>query len=111
MRLTSEFFVSALIRRVFRDGGFAAVDRRGADAAGAVLIRCRHRDGTETLYGPAPQSLIAETADDRRFEIRIERGEADAIADVIARETKWDPDLWLVEIETDAPGDYVEVAG
>ena len=41
MRVTSEFFVSALIRRVFSSGGFAAVERRGATEAGAVFLRRR----------------------------------------------------------------------
>ncbi|MEP2580565.1 MAG: DUF1491 family protein, partial [Roseibium sp.] len=38
MRVTSEFFVSALVRRVFGEGGFAAVSRRGAPEAGAVFV-------------------------------------------------------------------------
>jgi hypothetical protein len=103
MRVTSEFFVSALIRRVFFSGGFAAVERKGAAEAGAIFIRTRGRDGRETLYGPAPQSLFdAETSGDRRFEIRVRNGEGPDVEAVISREAKFDPDLWLIELETDS---------
>jgi hypothetical protein len=102
MRITSDFFVSALVRRVFSAGGFAAIERHGAAEAGAVFIRVRFRDGSETLFGPAPQAMFgADEAGERRFEIRLARGDADAVAAIVAREAKFDPDLWVVELETD----------
>jgi hypothetical protein len=101
MRVTTEFYVSALVRRVFASGGFAAVERHGAREAGAVFIRQRFRDGRESLYGPAPQSSFGEDDDDRRFEPRVTRGDAADCEAVLTRETRFDPDLWLVELETD----------
>ena len=111
MRLVTEFFVSALVRRVFSSGGFAAVERRGATEAGAIFIRQRFRDGLETLYGPAPQSVFAEGEQDRQFEIRAERCEAAQCDAVIAREARFDPDLWIVEIEVDDIAGLFAVAG
>jgi hypothetical protein len=112
MRVTSELFVSALIRRVFSAGGFAAVERKGAAEAGAIFIRQRFRDGLETLYGPAPQAFFDEERPaDRRFEIRLEKVEGNAIGDLVAREVRFDPDLWLVELETDAVEGLIEIAG
>lgn len=109
MRVTSEFYVSALVRRVFASGGFAAVERSGAREAGAVFIRQRFRDGLETLYGPAPQSAFGEGDDDRRFEMRASRCAAADCDAVIAREMRFDPDLWVVEIETDGVPDLFPV--
>jgi len=109
MRVVSELFVSALVRRVFSSGGFAAVERRGASDAGAIFIRQRFRDGLETLYGPAPQSFFGEDDDDRRFEVRAERCEASECDGIIARETRFDPDLWLVELEADDIADLFQV--
>ena len=43
MRLTTDFWVSALMRRVFAEGGFAAVAKRGASEAGAVFVVTRNR--------------------------------------------------------------------
>jgi len=109
MRVVSELFVSALVRRVFSAGGFAAVERRGASEAGAIFIRQRFRDGLETLYGPAPQSFFGEGDDDRRFEIRAERCEASECDGILARETRFDPDLWLVELEADDVADLFQI--
>lgn len=110
MRVVTDLFVSALVRRVFSAGGFAAVERKGASEAGAVFIRQRFRDGLETLYGPAPQSFFEEGDDDRRFEIRAERCEAAECEAIIVREVRFDPDLWLVELEADDVAGLITVA-
>ena len=109
MRLKSEIFVSALVRRVFGLGAYAAVLRKGAGEAGAIFIRQRSRQGTETLYAPAPQSFFDDPAPGRLFEIRLDAAEADAVDQAIAREIRFDPDCWVVEIEVDARGDLFDV--
>jgi hypothetical protein len=109
MRLKSEIFVSALVRRVFGLGSYAAVLRKGAGEAGAIFIRQRSRLGTETLYGPAPQSFFDDPAPGRLFEIRLENAEAEAVDAALAREIRFDPDCWVVEIEVDARGDLFDV--
>lgn len=112
MRLRSDIFVSALVRRVFARGDFAAVEHKGEEHAGAIFIRQRFRDGSETLYAPAPQSLFdEEESGTRLFEIRIERKELQEIRETLDRELKFDPDLWIVELETDDIGDIVPLAG
>lgn len=110
MRVTTEFYCSALIRRIFGAGGFAALERKGAAEAGAVFLKERRRDGTVTLFAPAPQSVFeAGTSGDRRFECRLERVEPQAVDDLIARELRFDPDLWVVEAETDDLSRYITV--
>ena len=110
MRLKSGIWAAALVRRAFADGHFAAIERRGAEEAGAIFVRVRHRDGSESVYGPAPQALLAKDAPaDRAFECRclaVEGGEADAL---IERERRFDSDLWVVEIELDEPERYLTV--
>ncbi len=106
MRLTAEFYISAIVRRVFGLGGFAAIERKGAGEAGAIFIRQRFRDGLESLFGPAPQTSFEEkSVDDRLFERRLERVEADVVERLMEKEIRFDPDLWLVEIEADEIGD------
>ena len=112
MRVTSDLFVSALIRRVFAGGGFAAVERKGAAEAGAIFIRQRFRDGSETLYAPAPQAFFHDDGKprDRQFEARLEKAEASAVDELIAREARFDSDLWVVELEQDEVGDFFIVS-
>ena len=110
MRLKSELFVSALLRRVFNLGGYAAVLRKGAEDAGAIFIRQRSRLGHETLYAPAPQSFFDGPAPGRLFEIRLVEAEGEAVDQAIAREVRFDPDCWVVEIEVDGRGDLFDVA-
>ncbi len=45
MRLTSEFWVAALVRRVNGTGAFAALSNKGAAEAGAIFIKFRNADG------------------------------------------------------------------
>ncbi|WP_411035180.1 DUF1491 family protein [Shinella sp. BYT-45] len=112
MRLRTDIFVSALMRRVFARGDFAAVEAKGAEEAGAVFVRQVFRDGAESLHAPAPQSLFeADDGDRRLFETRLERVDAGAVAEAVARERRFDGDLWVVSIETDDLGDLIEFAG
>lgn len=113
MRVTSDLWVSALMRRVFADGGFAAVTRRGATEAGAIFIIMRDRLGMLTLYGPAPQtSYDEERPSERRFSRLVETAEESTLGSRLDREMRFDPDVWIVEIE---PGrlplsEFVDIA-
>ncbi|TYC65309.1 DUF1491 family protein [Stappia sp. BW2] len=99
MRVTSDFFVSALVRRVFGEGGFAAVFRRGAPEAGAVFICVDRLDGNFDFYGPAPQAMFSSLPDGRLFEQIFEQVDKDVIDTRLASEARMDPDYWLVDIE------------
>lgn len=100
MRLTSDFFVAALTRRVFGDGGFAAVVRRGATEAGAIFVSTRDRFGEVTLYGPAAQTSYNEDRPaDRRFGLLLEGVDDAAVEARLEKEMRFDPDIWVVEIE------------
>lgn len=109
MRLRSDIFVSALVRRVFSAGGFAAVVAKGAEEAGAIFVRQRFRDGLESVYGPAPQTFAQEDTGLRRFEARLARAEASAVDAVVAREARFDSDLWVVELEVEEIGDLLDI--
>lgn len=102
MRLTTDFWVSALVRRVFGRGGFAAVERRGAAEAGAVHVVCRTRGGELLLFSPAPQASYDEGRPaERLFSLRTRGFDAERIAQALAKEARFDPDLWIVEVETE----------
>src|SRR3569832_540246 len=100
MRVTTDLWGSALVRRVFGAGGFAAVVKRGATEAGAVFVLSRGRMGEVTFYGPAPQtSYDTAKPDDRFFAVLGTSDDSAAFDARLEREKKFDPDIWVVEIE------------
>jgi len=113
MRVTSDFWVSALIKRIFSDGGFAAVRRRGASEAGAIYILQRTRLGELELYGPAPQTSYDEAKpSERQFTLMMTADDENEIDARLAREIRFDSDLWIVEIETARErSEYLVLAG
>ncbi|MCI5073531.1 DUF1491 family protein [Oricola sp.] len=116
-RLTSAVFVSALIRRVNGEGGFSAILRRGAEAAGAIFICVpAGAAGGTTLYAQAPQSIAAErdhpAIGGRLFERIGEALTEEQLSERFAREARFDPDFWVVELELFGrqPTEYFDVA-
>jgi hypothetical protein len=107
MRVTSDFWVSALLRRIQSAGDFAAVLRRGAAEAGAIFIVRRSRLGEMTLYGPAPQAVYGEEGkpQDRQFSEMLGPADEEAVKARLDKEVRFDPDMWVIEIETGRPED------
>lgn len=102
MRVTSELWVSSIVRRAFSQGAFAAIARRGAAEAGAILIVRRGRAGEVALYAPAPQSAYGEARPEDRIFTEVQAGQGEeAVAGRIEREQRFDTDLWIVELEMD----------
>lgn len=110
MRVRSDIFVSALVRRAFAAGGFAVVEHRGADDGGAIAIRQVCRNGEETLYLPALQGFAAEDNGDRIFEARLKAASADKVSDMLEKEMRFDSDLWVVVLESDDIDGFFTVA-
>lgn len=99
MRLTSEFWVAALTRRVFSAGDFAAVLNKGAVEAGAVHILVRDRLGQVSLYKPAPQTSYDDAKPQDRLFSPAGQMEWDAVERWLEKERRFDPDIWVVELE------------
>ena len=102
MRLKSAIWVAAYLRRCHGAGAFAAMRRRGAEEAGAVFVKVNRLDGTAEVYGPAPQSAFdAAQPGERAFAASLAAQPVpDAVAEAyLARQLRFDPDLWIVEVE------------
>jgi hypothetical protein len=103
MRVRSELWVRAYLRRCQAEGVPVVIVRRGDEAAGAIFICIDRLDGTVNLYGPAPAGL-SESGTERHwincFGIRaVDQTEANLY---LARQQEFDPDLWIIEIEDKA---------
>ncbi|WP_372425488.1 DUF1491 family protein [Salinarimonas chemoclinalis] len=111
MRLTSDFVVSALIRQAGIEAVPAVLRRRGAAEAGAIFVKVDRLDGTADLYGPAPQALL-ETEDEgeRRFAPVLAGATPLDVEERMRKEIRFDPDLWLVEIDDRLGRPFVPLA-
>lgn len=97
-RLKSEFWVSALVKRAQSLGGFSTVLRKGDRDAGIALIILRNKHN-QTLYTP-----------ERNFEgerqwREVSVGDQAELDTLVNRRIDNDPDIWLIEIESDQPAE------
>jgi hypothetical protein len=94
-RLKAGIFVRALIRRAQAGGASAFVVRKGAEEAGAVILTLSRLDGTCLLLNQARDGkgelVWAKPLGDWGDEAKA-RGWLD-------KQVRFDPDLWIVEIE------------
>jgi hypothetical protein len=99
-RLKSGLYVSALIRRCESAGVQAFLVRRGAEEAGAVFLKVNRLDGTCFVLSPAQRAMLGEDEIGRAWTRPLGESADDAkAAEYFARQLKFDPDIWIVEIE------------
>lgn len=108
-RLRSDFWVSAYIRRCNVEGVEAVLRKRGAADAGAVFVKVDRLDGTASLYGPAPQ-LFLDDSGERLFSVVLVDATPLDVEERMTREQKFDPDLWLVEVDDRAGRHFLDLA-
>ena len=95
-RLKTEVLVQAGFRYCQQALLFAALRRRGDADAGALLVKVSRLDGTAAVFARS-QSLDGDLTWRRATgEGWIPEEEAEAR---LARETDFDPDVWIVEVE------------
>ncbi len=112
MRLKSSIWVAAYLRRCQTEGVYGAVLRRGAEEAGAVFVRVARLNGTATLYAPAPQTEYEDSRPVERVFVPAtpEPVPEPAIDERMAKEIRFDPDVWIVEIEDRAGRHFLDIA-
>ena len=112
MRLRADIFVAAYLRRCMSEGAYAVLRRRGAAEAGAIFVKVDRLDGTCALYGPAPQTELADAGIDRIW-TRLHKEESIGLADAEARlrkEISFDPDIWIVDVDDRAGRCFLDLA-
>lgn len=115
MRLRADFWVSAYLRRCAAEEASAVLRRRGAPEAGAIFVKVDRLDGAAALYGPAPQSLMSDAAEDgvERLWTRThepEWSDPASIEERLRKEIAFDPDLWIVEVEDRKGRSFLDLA-
>jgi hypothetical protein len=99
MELHSDIWVAALIRRAMLGGAAATVVRKGEARSGAVLVKMFDAKSRAAR-------LYAQALNAKGETVWMRPVQTDAETDIdayVERAVRFDPDLWLVEIE-DADG-------
>ena len=94
-RLATGVWVSAYLARLDQQNIPAYVVAHGDDTAGAVLVKCARLDGTAQLWAC---EWDFET-DTRDWRVTLD-GEEHAVDEAIRKQRGFDPDLWVVEVES-----------
>ncbi len=92
-RLTAEFWVHAYLRRLNLANIPAFVVHKGDPTAGAVLIKSNSLDGSARLFHRTYDG------EGQRVWSLLEEGPEREMDDIIARQRRYDRDLWVVEVE------------
>jgi hypothetical protein len=93
--LSTDLWVSALIRRAELGGGFATVARKGDARAGTVIVKVfdtsnRRARLYSEAFGPDGERLWMEP---------VESEVESDLDQYLERQIRYDPDLWIIEIE------------
>jgi hypothetical protein len=94
-RLKTGFYVRALMRRAEIGGASVYVVRRGAEEAGALILKLARPDGQCTVLSRATRG------EGERVWIKPlgEASDNAAATKYFEKQIRFDPDLWIVEIE------------
>jgi hypothetical protein len=94
-RIKSAIQVKAIIRRAEVAGAQAFLVRRGQEDAGALFLKVSRLDGTFTVLNQARRGdgelIWTKPLGDSAAE--------DAVGKYLERQLRFDPDLWILEIE------------
>jgi hypothetical protein len=93
VRLTAEFWVQAYLARLRLADIPAFVTSRGDATAGAVIVKLN------TLDGAAQAFARSYDATGTRVWTPIAEGPEPEVDAALGRQRRFDPDLWIVEVE------------
>ena len=112
MRIKSNIWVAAYLRRCQTEGVFGAVRRKGAEEAGAVFVKLALLNGNALLFTPAPQSTYDEGRPSERNFVQwpTEPVAEQKVEERLVKEMSFDPDVWIVEIEDRAGRHFLDLA-
>lgn len=92
-RLTAEFWVQAYLARLRLADIPAFVTARGDATAGAVVVKANRLDGTAAAFARSYDAAGA-----RVWTPLVDGPEAEVDA-ALDRQRRFDPDLWVIEVE------------
>jgi len=93
-RLRAGIWVAAYLARLQGLAIPAFVVRRGDETAGAVLVKCATLDGRAQAFQRSFDPMTGA-----RTWMVLAEGDEPAVDEAVARQRRFDPDLWVIEVE------------
>jgi len=112
MRLKTNIWVAAYLRRCQGVGIVGAIRRRGAEEAGAVFVKVALMDGSALLFTPAPQTVYDDVRPIDRFFVPVwsQPVPEASVEERLAKEIRFDPDAWIIEAEDKEGRHFLDLA-
>ena len=101
LRVTSEFWVAALRKKLESEAIPIFVVQKGDKQAGAIIIRVSDLRGRSKIFVESPS-----VAGDRQW-MELSNGLDSDIDEVLQRQKKYDTDAWILEVEEAADTDLL----
>lgn len=96
-RLTADIWVSAYLTRLRLADIPVFLTKRGDATAGAVLVKLNTLDGLAVVYQRSFDMMSGE-----RVWVVLAEGEEPEVDAALERQKSFDPDLWVIEVESRA---------
>jgi hypothetical protein len=104
-RLTAAFWVQAYLTRLRLADIPAFVTARGDATAGAVIVKVNTLDGRARAFSRSWDAFGA------RIWTPLAEGDDAEVEAALARQRRYDPDLWLIEVEDRAGRSLLDEPG
>lgn len=103
-KLNAGLWVSGIVRLAQAQGDFATIAKKGDETAGQVILVARRRNGHVQVY-----QRTMNSRGDYSWTVAIESSpeESDKVDDFLDRQRRYDPDLWIVDLDTENPERFV----
>jgi hypothetical protein len=95
-RLASSVLVGALLRQAESQGGFGAVLAKGDATAGSLIVILLEKGGNPRIF---ERALQADGLYSWMQSATHPSAKAEEVPDFIARRRRFDPDLWVLELD------------
>jgi hypothetical protein len=103
-RLPAKLEVSGLVRRIQAEGGFAAILHKGDAEGGALLLVVSSRG---RYFACLERILSLDGVYEWRSSGPAESSGSDDLRAFLAKRTRFDPDLWIIELDIADPERFI----
>jgi hypothetical protein len=104
-RLASSVLAAALLRRAEQEGGFGAVLAKGDATAGSIIVILLEKGGNPRIF----ERILQLDGGYSWAQAANRPGvNAEEVPDFIARRRRFDPDLWVLELDIPSPERFAD---